>query len=144
MPASWGESSANTVPSSCSGTSALGSYTTPTATAPLPPCTTVTSVAVTFNVAETTNVGENVIVAGSISQLGSWNTANAVALSAGDYQSSYPRWYGTVSLPAGTSFQYKYIKEESDGSVTWEADPNRSFTVPTGCAAQVELHDTWQ
>lgn len=144
VPASWNESTANTVPSSCFGTSAQGTYTTPTATAPLPPCSTVTSVAVTFNVAETTNVGENVFISGSIPQLGNWNTANAVALSAGDYQSSYPRWYGTVNLPAGTSFKYKYIKKESDGSVTFEADPNRSYTVPTGCAAQVPVHGTWQ
>lgn len=144
VPASWGESSANTVPSSCSGTSAQGTYVTPTATAPPPPCTTITSVAVTFNVAEITNVSETVFIAGSISQLGSWNTANAVALSANDYQSSYPRWYGTVNFTAGTNFQYKYLKKESDGSVTWEADPNRSFTVPIGCAAQVEVHGTWQ
>jgi len=144
VPASWGESSTNTVPSSCSGTSAQGTYTTPTATAPLPPCTTVTSVAVTFSVAETTNYGENVFIAGSISQLGSWDTANAVSLSGGDYRSGYPRWYGTVNLPAGTSVQYKYIKKESDGSVTFEADPNRTYTVPTGCAAQLEVHGIWQ
>lgn len=120
MPASWGESSANTVPSSCSATSAQGTYTTPTATAPLPPCTTVSSVAVTFNVAETTTFGESILLAGSIAQLGGWNTANAVPLSAVDYQSEYPRWFVTVYLPAGTSFQYKFIKEESSGSVTYE------------------------
>ena len=144
VPSSWGESSANTVPSSCSGTSAQGTYTTPSATAPLPPCTTVTSVAVTFNVAETTNAGESILVAGSISQLGDWNTGSAIALSAGDYQNGYPRWYVTVSLPAGTAFQYKYLTMESDGSTTFEDDPNRSFTVPEGCAAEVELHDTYQ
>ncbi|KAF6229617.1 hypothetical protein HO173_011472 [Letharia columbiana] len=144
MPASWGEPIANTVPSTCSATSAQGTYSTPTATAPLPPCTTVSSVAITFNVAENTTFGETILLAGSISQLGSWNTANAVSLSATDYQIEYPRWFVTVSLPAGTTFQYKFVKEESSGSSTYEDGPNRSFTVPTGCAAAVEVHDVWQ
>lgn len=120
MPASWGEPTANTVPSTCFATSAQGTYTTPTATAPLPPCTTVSSVAITFNVAERTTFGETVLIAGSIPQLGSWDTANAVPLSAADYQSEYPRWFVTVSLPAGTTFQYKYVMEESGGSITYE------------------------
>ena len=120
MPASWGEPTANTVPSSCSATSATGTYTTPTATAPLPPCTTVSSVAVTFNVAESTTFGETILLAGSIEELGDWNTANAVTLSAVDYQSGYPRWFVTVPLRAGTTFQYKFVKEESGGSVSYE------------------------
>lgn len=128
MPASWGELNANTVPSTCSATSAQGTYSTPTATAPLPPCTTVSSVAITFNVAEDTTFGETILLAGSISQLGSWNTANAVPLSATDYQIEYPRWFVTVSLPAGTTFQYKFVKEESSGSSTYEV---RAFGVRT-------------
>ena len=144
VPASWGASSANTVPSSCSGTSAQGTYTTPTATAPLPPCATATTVAVTFNVAETTTYGEDIYIAGSIPELGSWDTANAILLSASDYQSTYPRWYGTVNVKAGTGFEYKYLKMGTDGAVTYEADPNREFTVPEGCQGQVEVHGVWQ
>lgn len=144
MPASWGESSAITVPSTCSGTSAQGTYVTPTATAPLPPCATATSVAVVFNIAASTAFGEVVFIAGSILQLGSWKPADAVALSVVDYQSGYPRWFTTVDLPSGTALQYKFFKKESDGSIVWENDPNRSFTVPVGCAAEIEVHDTWQ
>ena len=120
MAASWGEPTANSVPSICSATSAQGTYTTPTATAPLPPCTTVSSVAITFNAVESTTFGETVLLAGSISQLGSWNMAKAVPLSAIDYRSEYPRWFVTVTLPAGTTFQYKFIKQESSGSITYE------------------------
>ena len=116
---------------------------TPTATAPLPPCMTATSVAVVFNVAKSTTFGEAVFIAGSILQLGSWNVASAVALSAIDYQSGYPRWFASIDLPAGAAFQYKFFKE-SDGSIVWENDPNRSFTVPGGCAAETEVHDIWQ
>jgi hypothetical protein len=43
---------------------------------------------------------------------------------------AYPVWKATVSIPAGTAFQYKYIKKETDGSVVWESDPNRSTTAP--------------
>ena len=119
MPAAWGEPVANTVPSTCAATSAPGTYATPTATAPSPPCATASAVAVTFNVAETTTVGETVLLAGSIPQLGDWDTADAVELSAGGYQSEYPRWFVAVSLPAGTTFEYKYVKEQGDGSVSW-------------------------
>ncbi len=119
MPASWGQPAASTLPSTCSGTSAQGTYTTPRATAPSPPCTTVAAVTITFNVAETTAFGETVMLVGSISQLGSWDTANAVALSAVDYKGEYPRWFATVSLPAGMMFEYKFVKERSRGGITY-------------------------
>ena len=138
MPASWGEPSANTVPSTCSSaTSAPGNYTTPTATAPLPPCSTVSAVAITFNVAETTKFGETILLAGSISQLGGWNTADAVPLSAVDYQSEYPRWFVTVSLPAGTTFQYKFIKEESSGGIAYEVRAPRIFIIYFGTGLEL-------
>lgn len=127
MPASWCGPTPNTVPSTCSATSAQDTYTSPTATAPLPPCTTLSSVAITFNVAENTTFGETILLAGSISQLGSWNTANSIPLSAIDYQREYPRWFVTVSLPAGTTFQYKFIKEESSGSITYEVRYSESL-----------------
>ena len=161
MPASWGESSANSIPSVCSSTSAIGSYATatntvfpagqtstgattvrgsPTATS----CPTATSVAVTFNVVETTTYGETVYISGSISQLGDWNTASAMALSAADYTSTNNVWFVTINLPPGTSFQYKYFKTETSGAITWEADPDRSYSVPTGTANAVTENDTWQ
>ena len=160
VPASWGESLANSVPSACSATSANGPYATATNTifppgqtsasgGPVPtptstPCPTVTSVAVTFNELETTTYGESVFICGSISQLGNWNPANAIALSASRYTSSNPLWSVTINLPAGTAFQYKYIKEGASGSITWEDDPNRSYTVPTGCSATATENDTWR
>ncbi|KAL9131780.1 MAG: hypothetical protein Q9217_000385 [Psora testacea] len=144
VPASWGEPSANTVPTACSATSARGIYNTPTATTPLPPCTTTaTTVAVTFNVAATTVPGETILVAGSISQLGDWKPSMAVVLSARLYTATYPRWWVTVDLPAGMSFEYKYLKSLQNGNVDFENGPNRSFTVPTGCAAEVSVHDAW-
>jgi glucoamylase len=67
-----------------------------------------------------------------------------VALYASGYTSTNPVWSGTISFPAGTSFQYKFINVASGGSVTWERDPNRSFTVPTSCNAGVTINTNWQ
>ncbi|OOQ87442.1 Glucoamylase [Penicillium brasilianum] len=125
-----------------STTSTTKTTTTTTSTSS---CTTPTAVAVTFDLIATTTYGENVKIAGSISQLGSWDTSNAVALSAADYTSSNHLWFVDVSLPAGTVFEYKYIRVESDGTIEWESDPNRSYTVPAACATTaVTENDTWR
>lgn len=52
-------------------------------------------------------------------------------------------WYVTVAgLTPGMSFQYKYVNKNADGSVVWESDPNRAFTVP--CAETAAVNDTWR
>lgn len=102
-----------------------------------------TSVAVTFTERVVTNYGDTIKIAGSTAQLGSWNTANAPALSAAQYTSSNPVWTITVNLPAGQSMDYKFIRVTSDGSVTWESDPNRSYTVPL-CQASSTVTTQWQ
>ncbi|PPJ53188.1 hypothetical protein CBER1_11893 [Cercospora berteroae] len=101
------------------------------------------SVQVTFNQLAQTAWGESVQVVGSIAQLGNWDTSNGVSLSASQYANDRPLWSGTVSIPAGTSFSYKYIKIGTDGTVTWEVDPDRSFTVPTN-GGSASVSDTWQ
>ncbi len=87
-----------------------------------------------FAVSATTSPGQNVFVVGDHPSLGAWNPAQAVALSS----AAYPTWRGSVSLPAGTSFQYKYLRKEPNGAVTWESGTNRSATSP------VTLSDTWR
>lgn len=127
--------------SSPSPTTTTSTSTSTTSTA----CTTATAVAVLFEELVTTTYGENVYLSGSISQLGDWNTDDAVALSAANYTSSNPLWYVTVTLPVGTSFEYKFIKKEENGDVEWESDPNRSYTVPTACTGATEtIVDTWR
>ncbi|RME09795.1 MAG: ATPase [Ardenticatenia bacterium] len=95
------------------------------------------SVAVTFDVYATTYWGQNVYVVGNIPALGSWNTAQAVPLSA----SAYPHWRGTIQLPANTWVEYKYIKKDG-GSVVWESGGNRTFTTPSG--GSLTRTDTWR
>jgi alpha-amylase len=93
-----------------------------------------------------TTYGTDVYISGSISQLGSWDTSSAIALSASSYTSSNPLWQVTITLPVGATFQYKFL-EKSTGSttVTWESDPNRAYTVPTGCTGTTAtVTATWR
>ncbi|WP_093801158.1 carbohydrate-binding module family 20 domain-containing protein [Streptomyces sp. Wb2n-11] len=91
-----------------------------------------------FNVDATTTVGQNIYVTGDQPALGNWNTAAAIKLD----PASYPVWKLDVSMPAGTSFAYKYIRKDASGNVTWESGANRTATVPAG--GKVTLNDTWR
>ena len=84
-----------------------------------------------------TNVGDEVYIVGSIPQLGNWTAISSAHLSG----ATYPVWKGTVSIPAGTTFQYKYVIVRASGAYTWESIGNRTATVPsTGC---LQLNQTW-
>jgi len=91
-----------------------------------------------FAVNATTVWGQNVYVVGSIPALGNWTPTSGVALSS----AGYPTWTGTLTLPAGTSFEYKYIKRDGSGNVTWESGGNRTATVGTN--GSLTLNDTWR
>ncbi|KAH8682781.1 starch binding domain-containing protein [Tricladium varicosporioides] len=139
-----GGSSGGTSSSSSAVASSTSTKTTTSAATSTSACTAATSVAVTFNEIVTTVVGQTIKVAGSISALGNWDTSAAPALSASGYTSSNHLWTYTVNLAPGTTFAYKYINVASSGTVTWESDPNRSFTVPSTCATAVTVSDTWR
>ncbi|GAB7047689.1 carbohydrate-binding module family 20 domain-containing protein [Catenuloplanes indicus] len=96
------------------------------------------NVAVTFNATVTTTWGTNVFVAGSVPALGSWNPAAAMPLSS----AGYPVWSGSVSLPPNTAIEYKYLKKDANGSVTWESGGNRTFT--TGPGGTTTRNETWK
>ncbi|MCX4975102.1 carbohydrate-binding module family 20 domain-containing protein [Streptomyces sp. NBC_00620] len=93
---------------------------------------------VTFGVNATTTSGTNVYVVGSIPSLGSWNTADAIPLSS----ASYPYWGRLAIVPKSTSFEYKYIKKDASGNVTWESGANRTYS--TGSGAGYSVTDTWK
>lgn len=107
-------------------------------------CTAAATVSVSFNELVTTSYGDTIKIVGSISALGNWNTANAIALSASDYTSSNPLWKVTVPLAAGTSFEYKFINIKADGTLVWESDPNRSYTVPSSCSTTATVSTSWR
>ena len=165
VPASWLTSGADVLPSECHASSAAGTYSSvtatnfpastatptttsgsasPTTTTPPPACPT--TVAVTFNEHVTTTYGETIYITGSTPALGSWSTASGgrIALRAEKYTSVNPLWYITVSSAPGESFEYKYYRVGTDGSVSWEGDPNRSYTVSSDCTGSAKIDDTWR
>ncbi|MFB7910123.1 carbohydrate-binding module family 20 domain-containing protein [Kitasatospora sp. NPDC056076] len=91
-----------------------------------------------FNVNATTSYGQNLYVVGDAAALGGWDPAKALPLSS----AGYPVWSLALSLPAGTSFQYKYLRKDASGAVTWESGANRAATVPG--SGNVTLNDTWR
>jgi alpha-amylase len=93
---------------------------------------------VTFQVEAETEPGENIYVVGSIEALGSWDPAAAVPLS----PHHYPLWQVTVYLPAGTTIEYKYVRLDAAGNITWESDPNRVLETPTILTATTA--DEWR
>ncbi|MFG2296595.1 carbohydrate-binding module family 20 domain-containing protein [Streptomyces sp. NPDC048603] len=91
-----------------------------------------------FGVTATTVPGQNIHVTGDHPALGSWNTGAAPRLD----PAAYPVWKLDVTLPAGTTFAYKYVRKDASGNVTWESGANRSATVPAN--GKVTLTDTWR
>ncbi|MFE4825742.1 carbohydrate-binding module family 20 domain-containing protein [Streptomyces sp. NPDC056672] len=91
-----------------------------------------------FGVSATTQPGQNIYVTGNQAALGNWNTGSALKLD----PAAYPVWKLDVALPAGTSFEYKYIRKDAAGAVTWESGANRTATVPA--SGKVTLTDTWR
>ena len=75
---------------------------------------------------------------GNNAALGNWDTSKALPLSS----AAYPVWKLDLALPAGTAFEYKYIRKEANGEVTWECGANRTATVPS--SGKVALNDTWR
>ena len=80
---------------------------------------------VIFHVNASTNYGETIHIVGSIPELGSWDTNKCTEAM---MCPNYPEWFLHVSVPAGTTFSFKFIKKDANGNVTWEQSPNRAFT----------------
>ncbi|MFD4757714.1 carbohydrate-binding module family 20 domain-containing protein [Streptomyces sp. NPDC058439] len=92
-----------------------------------------------FGVNATTQPGQNIYVTGNQSALGNWNTGSALKLD----PATYPVWKLDVNLPAGTSFEYKYLRKDASGNVTWESGANRTATVPASGKATL-TSDVWR
>jgi hypothetical protein len=99
---------------------------------------------VTFDEIVTTTYGETIKISGDISVLGNWDISSAISLSAADYTTSNPLWFVTLSLTPGTVIEYKYINVDSSGDITWEADPNHTYSVPATCSTAATVSNTWQ
>lgn len=146
------------IPPSCTASSHQGAYISATPTFPqrqtpggsesltsdIPePTPTVCLHRVTFNVRVQTGWGDDVKVLGSIPELGSWNQADASPLSADAYTEQDPLWRGTISVPAGVEFLYRFVKV-TGGRVTEECGQVRSYAASGGCGSNGETSGQWQ
>jgi glucoamylase len=100
-------------------------------------------VQVNINVEAATQYGQYMYVTGNSETLGNWNTNLGIPVDS----STYPVWKNAINLAASSSFQYRYYRKNSDGSVTWECYPgsgncnaNRSLATPS--SGIVNINDT--
>jgi alpha-amylase len=101
------------------------------------------TVIVTFNEAADTNFGENIFVTGSIAALSTWSTGGALPLTRISGSGTRGNWQAVVTLPAATAVEYKYIKKDGAGNVTWESGSNRTLTTGSGGTTQ-STADSWR
>jgi len=86
-------------------------------------------VSLTFSVEHGgTQWGDDVLLVGDLPELGGWDAAKGVELSAADW----PIWRGKLTLTAGVRVEYKLVTRHQDGSLDWGAGENRRLRVPTG------------
>lgn len=112
-------------------------------TTPPPPPPPPSGVSVTFNEGANTNFGQNVFVVGSIPALASWSPANAKPMTRVSGSGTFGTWSTTLTLPANTFVEYKYIIKDGAGNVTWESGANRTFTTTADGTSQTR-NDTWK
>jgi hypothetical protein len=98
---------------------------------------------VTFTVfnATPTNVGDYIFLTGSTVELGNWSTTWDGSVGP-MLTPNYPNWFLCASMPAGQTIQFKFIKIAANGSVTWEAGSNHTYTVPSSGTGFVNVN--WQ
>lgn len=89
----------------------------------------------------TTVIGESVFLVGNQYEIGNWDTNEAIGAMYNSVISTYPTWYFDVSVPAGKTIEFKFIKKNG-ATVTWENGTNHSFTAPANGVGTV--HVNWQ
>ncbi|HXQ70607.1 MAG TPA: carbohydrate-binding module family 20 domain-containing protein, partial [Pyrinomonadaceae bacterium] len=95
----------------------------------------------TVNNATPTSVGDYIFLTGNTVELGNWATTWDGAVGP-LLTPNYPNWFNVVSVPAGQTIQFKFIKIAANGAVTWEAGSNHQYTVPASGTGFVNVN--WQ
>lgn len=95
-----------------------------------------------FHVQANTAMGENIYIVGNIPELGSWDPDNCTEAM---LNPNYPEWFLPVSVPAGTQIEFKFIKKDANGTVTWESGENRVITSSSSSAGSIDTEVyTWR
>lgn len=95
----------------------------------------------TVNNASPTNPGDYIFLTGNTVELGQWGTTFDTAVGP-LLDPNYPNWFLNVSVPAGQTIQFKFVKIAANGAVTYENGSNHSYTVPTSGVGYVNVN--WQ
>ena len=93
-----------------------------------------------------TRWGESVRLVGNVDALGAWNLDYALRLHADDYTTDSPVWKVSTDLPWGEAIEYKFVKFDRDGRVTWEQGSNHFLVIPDApCPVTTGLvEDRWR
>lgn len=86
-----------------------------------------------------TKWGDQLCVVGNHAALGFWDPKKALKLETSS--SNYPQWSGSVSLPANSRIEYKYIVLSADGKVRWEQGFNRLLVIDAQGRSQSRLEE---
>lgn len=95
----------------------------------------------TVNNATPTSPGDYIFLTGNTVELSNWSTTWDGAVGP-MLTPNYPNWFLNVSVPAGQTIQFKFIKIAANGTVTWENGANHTYTVPTSGVGFVNVN--WQ
>ncbi len=90
-----------------------------------------------------TSYGQSVYIVGNVEELGNWDTSKVIGPFFNNTSSiaTYPTWFYDISVPSGKTIEYKYIKKDSAGNVTWESGDNHTYSTVTGGTGTVV--DNW-
>lgn len=80
---------------------------------------------IVFHVTAETQYGENIYIVGNIPELGNWDPDYCTEAM---LNPNYPEWFLSVSVPVGTTIEFKFIKKDASGNITWESGTNRTVT----------------
>lgn len=80
---------------------------------------------IVFHINAQTTYGENIYIVGNVPELGNWDPDKCTEAM---LNPNYPDWFLSVSVPAGTTIEFKFIKKDASGNITWESGDNRTIT----------------
>ena len=90
------------------------------------------------------NEGDCVLLTGNAAELGKWARPNPTSdkIAGSTVSPNYAKWFVSVSVPAGQTIQFKFIKIAANGTVSWEKGSNHTYTVPMSGEGSVTVN--WQ
>lgn len=78
-----------------------------------------------------TDYGTSIYLVGNTQELGNWDVDKAIGPFFNQVMYQYPSWYYDIGVPAGQEIEFKFVKKDSQGNVTWESGTNRTYSTPT-------------